>query len=88
MRFFCVDEREKSLLPGTQPLVQQKLNKCKYKDEIEELKDENAMFEELINQNNGKIRKLKEKMDGNGNMEEKKKVKTVKLFRILSISVQ
>ena len=51
-------EREKSLLPGTQPLVKMEKKKAKNQIKIDALRDENEMYLELIRINKRKIRDI------------------------------
>ena len=54
-----LQEREKSMLPGTQELANNQKLRQNIDIEIRELNDENAMLKELIKQNHWKIRELR-----------------------------
>lgn len=51
-------EREKSMLPGTQDLVQQEKQREENDRKVNEIKDENAMYRKLIRDNEAKIQDL------------------------------
>ena len=54
-----LQEREKSMLPGTQDLANRERQTMKNNEVIQELFDENAMLKELIRKNNDRIRELR-----------------------------
>ena len=58
-RAALLHEREKSLLPGTQHLVAEEKRKEKIKLQIEEIANENAMYEQLIRDNKRRINVLR-----------------------------
>ena len=58
-RASLLHEREKSLLPGTQPLVVAEILRQKNNVNISNLCDENAMYRELIKLNDEKIKNLR-----------------------------
>ena len=58
-RAVLLHEREKSLLPGTQPLVKAEKQKEKNNKKIAAILDENEMYKALIGTNIAKIRKLR-----------------------------
>ena len=70
-----LQEREKSMLPGTQDLANRERNKLKNMEVIQEILDENAMLKELIRKNNDRIRKLRWDPQYRGFPEEKKEEK-------------
>lgn len=69
-------QREKSLLPGTQPLVQRKNWEKDIHAQIYDIVDENKMLKLLLNKNNERIRILYASM----RMETKEEEKTKKTF--------
>ena len=58
-RATLLHEREKSLLPGTQHLVATEKRRELIKKKIADIMDENAMYRELIKNNDEKIRRLR-----------------------------
>ena len=66
-------QRERSLLPGTQPLVASEKRRNKYTTLISDLMDENAMYSNLIHQNKMKIRVFRNKIDEKKEEKEEKK---------------
>jgi hypothetical protein len=65
-------ERERSLLPATQPLVTRSLEKKKRDKEIEQFELENSELKALIYQNNNRIYELKNYFYAEDELEDKK----------------
>jgi hypothetical protein len=55
-------QREKSLLPGTQELAVQEMNRHKLASQVTELQEENAMLKQILYENDRKIKDLKTRM--------------------------
>ena len=70
-----IQEREKSMLPGTQELANREREREKNEEIVQELLDENAMLKELINNNNDRISELRWNPQDHGSPEEKKEEK-------------
>lgn len=64
-------EREKSLLPGTQPLVKQEKKRLRYSKKIEGLRDEISMYKELIYTREREIRSMEHMIRGRNNVDVK-----------------
>jgi hypothetical protein len=77
-RAVLLQEREKSLLPGTQPLVVAEKKREENAKKIADIRDENDMYRELIRQNENKINSIfiKQEEEENGITIKKKDTKT------------
>jgi len=70
-RAHLLQERERSMLPGTQQLANREMKMAKNREIVKELLDENAMLKQLIKNNNDRIRELRLNPQDAGFPEEK-----------------